>query len=237
VIVALPHVGDWLTAVLLLAAIALRRSGEAGDSLRDVGSPGQLPVTAQGLHARDLDVTLEGRHILRGLDLAVEPGRIHALIGPNGSGKTTALNALGVVRTFQRDASFPALSPLQQLALIDPARVATYLDLVGLGPSTVLTLGQRRLLAVALAAATGAPVLAFDEPAAGMTAAERATLTAALQRLQRAGRAILIVEHDLRLVAATADVVTVLDNGRAVAHGTPDEVLDAVHGVYLGAPA
>ena len=200
-------------------------------------TPGELPITAEGLHARGLDVALEGRQILRGLDLDIEPGQIHALIGPNGSGKTTALNALGVARTFQRDAHFPALSPVQQLELIDPERAGIYLDLVGLSDDTQLTAGQRRLLAVALAVATGAPVLAFDEPAAGMTAGERATLTAALQRLRQAGRAILIVEHDLRLVAATADVVTVLDDGRAIAHGAPDEVLDAVRGVYLGAPA
>jgi ABC-type branched-subunit amino acid transport system ATPase component len=102
-----------------------------------------------------------------------------------------------------------------------------------------LTVGERRLLAVARAAATGAPVLAFDEPAAGMSAAERETLTAVLRTLAQAGRAILVVEHDLRLVAATADVVTVLDEGRAIAHGAPDAVIaDAtVQRVYLGAAA
>ena len=48
-----------------------------------------------------------------------------------------------------------------------------------------------------------------------------------------------MVEHDLRLVAAIADVVTVLDEGRAIAHGPPDDVIaDAtVQRVYLGAPA
>ncbi len=50
---------------------------------------------------------------------------------------------------------------------------------------------------------------------------------------------MLVVEHDLRLVAATADVVTVLDDGRAIAHGAPDDVIaDAtVQRVYLGATA
>ena len=113
---------------------------------------------------------------------------------------------------------------------MDEARAWTYLALVGLSqhahtaPDT-LTVGERRLLAVARAAATGAPVLAFDEPAAGMSPAERETLSDVLQTLAQAGRAILVVEHDLRLVAATADVVTVLDEGRAIAHGAPDEVL------------
>jgi branched-chain amino acid transport system permease protein len=243
VIVALPHVADWLTAVLLLAAVAVReRAGVAAE----VGEPepaGELPATSGELHARDLHVTLGGRAILRGLDLDVRAGEIHALIGPNGSGKTTALNALDVTRTFQRDAGFPALTPLQQVALVsdDPW---TYLALVGLrerahAAPAALTGGERRLLAVARAAATQAPVLAFDEPAAGMSAAERETLIAVLRALAQAGRAVLVVEHDLRLVAATADVVTVLDEGVAIAHGAPDAVIadETVQRVYLGAAA
>jgi branched-chain amino acid transport system permease protein len=242
-IVALPHVPDWLGAVLLLAAVAVRGRAAVAASLGDVPDEANgLPATSRGLVARDLQVTLGGRPILRGLDLDLRPGEIHALIGPNGSGKTTALNALDVTRTFQRDAGFPGLTPFAQLALVDEERPWTYLTLVGLSehayvaPDT-LTAGERRLLAVARAAATGAPVLAFDEPAAGMSPAERETLTAVLHTLAQAGRAILVVEHDLRLVAATADVVTVLDEGRAIAHGAPDAVItDAtVQRVYLGA--
>ena len=82
-------------------------------------------------------------------------------------------------------------------------------------------------------------MLAFDEPAAGLSHAQRETLTAALRALAESGRAILVVEHDLRLVAAIADVVTVLDEGVAIAHGTPEHVIaDAtVRRVYLGAAA
>ena len=60
-----------------------------------------------------------------------------------------------------------------------------------------------------------------------------------LQTLADSGRAILVVEHDLRLVASLADVVTVLDDGRAIAHGAPADVIaDAgVQRAYLGAPA
>ena len=72
-----------------------------------------------------------------------------------------------------------------------------------------------------------------------MSASERATLADVLRRLAAAGRAVLVVEHDLRLVAATADVVTVIDDGRAIAHGPPDAVIadTTVQRVYLGAPA
>ena len=69
-----------------------------------------------------------------------------------------------------------------------------------------------------------------------MSHAQRETLAAALRRARAGGRAVLVVEHDLRLVAAIADVVTVLDEGVVIAHGTPDEVVaDAtVQRVYLG---
>jgi ABC-type branched-subunit amino acid transport system ATPase component/ABC-type branched-subunit amino acid transport system permease subunit len=82
-----------------------------------------------------------------------------------------------------------------------------------------LTTGERQLLQVSRAVATGAPVLLFDEPAAGLTAAERALLQRVLRDLAGAGAAVLLVEHDLRLVAEVADLVTVLDAGRVLATG------------------
>jgi branched-chain amino acid transport system permease protein len=100
-----------------------------------------------------------------------------------------------------------------------------------------LTTGDQRLLQVARAVATGARVLLVDEPAAGMTAAERARLTAVLRRLAGNGLAVLLVEHDMRLVGEVADAVTVLDAGRVLASG-PVEVVradPAVHRAYLGA--
>jgi ABC-type branched-subunit amino acid transport system ATPase component len=92
-------------------------------------------------------------------------------------------------------------------------------------------------LQIARTAATGARVLLLDEPAAGMRPDERVTLERVLRRLASDdGRAVLVVEHDLRLVARAADTVTVLDEGRVIASGTPDEVVadTAVRRVYLG---
>ena len=102
-----------------------------------------------------------------------------------------------------------------------------------------LTVGEQRLLQVARVVATGARVLLLDEPAAGMTADERRRLAAVLRDLAGNGAAVLLVEHDMRLVGAVADVVTVLDVGRVLASGTPDEVRadPAVRAAYLGTSA
>ena len=79
-------------------------------------------------------------------------------------------------------------------------------------------------------------MLLLDEPAAGMRPDERETLRRVLRRLADDGRAVLVVEHDLRLVAGAADVVTVLDEGRVIASGTPEEVIadHTVRRAYLG---
>jgi ABC-type branched-subunit amino acid transport system ATPase component len=69
-----------------------------------------------------------------------------------------------------------------------------------------------------------------------MGPAERETLLRALQRLADEGRAVLVVEHDLKLVGRAAGRVTVLDDGRVIASGPPDGVIadTEVQCAYLG---
>jgi ABC-type branched-subunit amino acid transport system ATPase component/ABC-type branched-subunit amino acid transport system permease subunit len=99
-----------------------------------------------------------------------------------------------------------------------------------------LRVGDQRLLQVARAVATGARVLLLDEPAAGMTADERSRLCVVLRRLAGNGTAVLLVEHDMRLVGEVADRVTVLDAGTVIASGPVDVVRadPAVRRAYLG---
>ena len=99
-----------------------------------------------------------------------------------------------------------------------------------------LPVGAQRLLQVARVTATGAQVLLLDEPAAGMTRSERERLGEVLRSLAGNGHAVLLVEHDMRLVSAVADRVTVLDRGQVLATGTPEQVRSdpAVRSAYLG---
>ncbi len=102
-----------------------------------------------------------------------------------------------------------------------------------------LPYGRRRLVAIARAVAAGPSVLLLDEPAAGLDDAETAELGRLLRRLaDEWGLAVLLVEHDVSLVLGVCDRVTVLDNGRHLASGTPDEISadPAVRAAYLGEP-
>lgn len=131
----------------------------------------------------------------------------------------------------------PTSRARQEERIAREALVETGLEhLLGADPER-LAGGDQRMLQLARAVATGARVLLVDEPAAGMTAQERVRLAAVLRRLAGTGLAVLLVEHDMRLVGEVADHVTVLDVGRVLASGPVDVVRadPAVRRAYLGA--
>jgi branched-chain amino acid transport system permease protein len=114
-------------------------------------------------------------------------------------------------------------------------------ELVGLGaeaqhPAADLPFGRQRLMEVARALALEPDLLLLDEPMAGLSRTERRELAALLRRLRAGGMAIVLVEHDVETVLALADRVAVLDDGRMIALGTPDQVRTdpAVIAAYLG---
>ncbi|MFG2372016.1 ATP-binding cassette domain-containing protein [Streptomyces sp. NPDC048504] len=100
-----------------------------------------------------------------------------------------------------------------------------------------LSYGERRLLAIARAVATSPSVLLLDEPAAGLSDDETRELARLVRRLaEEWGMGVLLVEHDVDMVMSVCDQVVVLDFGRRICAGTPDEVRrdPAVRAAYLG---
>jgi branched-chain amino acid transport system ATP-binding protein len=87
-----------------------------------------------------------------------------------------------------------------------------------------LSYGDQRRLEIARALATEPKLLALDEPAAGMNGTEKVELRALIERIRQQGRAILLIEHDVKLVMGLCDQVTVLDQGQRIAAGLPAEV-------------
>ena len=89
--------------------------------------------------------------------------------------------------------------------------------------TTVLAHGIQKRLEIALALANSSRLLLLDEPRAGLAAHERAELADLIRALAQE-RAVVFVEHDIDMVMALADRVTVLHNGRILAEGTPAEI-------------
>ncbi|MER6624414.1 ATP-binding cassette domain-containing protein [Streptomyces sp. NPDC000931] len=150
---------------------------------------------------------------------------------------------LGIARTFQRLAVFPTLTVAENVRvgaergrLRDPGAVERTLRLFGLDgpvrarPAAGLPTGTLRRVEVARALAAAPRVLLLDEPAAGLDTAEVTALARILRALAADGTALLVVEHDLDLVAGLADVVHVMAAGRIVASGPPGSVLESPGG-------
>lgn len=103
-----------------------------------------------------------------------------------------------------------------------------------------LAYGQQRRLEIVRALATEPKILFLDEPAAGMNPQETAELTALIRRIKNEFNiTIMLIEHDMSLVMEVTERIYVLEYGRLIAHGTPDEIKKdkRVIEAYLGGEA
>ena len=176
---------------------------------------------------------------------------------------------LGLARTFQRQELFGELTVREHLQVAyrvrrQPARFV--LDVLGLGrgaagderelvdgilsslgldsvadvPAARLPLGTGRLVEVGRALATVPRVVLLDEPSSGLVVHVTTRLGEALRRTRaERGVALVIVEHNVDFVLGLSDRVTVLDFGRVIAEGTPEQIRQdpAVQAAYLGTGA
>ena len=247
------------------------------------------------LSLRGIALSFGNVRAIDGLDLDVAPGRIHGLIGPNGSGKTTTLNVIsgyyaagagtmklgedvlppgmpvlraarGIARTFQTPRVIGEASVLQNVMIggtiegratfveallalprnqrderMLGAKARALLGVVGLEMladvrADRLQHSELRFIEIARALMLEPDFLLLDEPAAGLSGDEIERLAGLIQAISRRGAGILLVEHHADLIFDICDEVTVLNLGRTLAAGTPEEIRvhKEVVSAYLG---
>jgi ABC-2 type transport system ATP-binding protein len=182
--------------------------------------------------------------VLRGVDLPLEPGRVHGLVGRNGAGKTTLLDALygfvpaaaGAVRFGARPALptdigyltaenvfYPRITGREYLALFAAART---FDVQGWGalfelpldrPVDAYSTGMKKKLALLGILSLGRPVLALDEPFNGLDLETNRLLARLLAMLAEEGRTVLLTSHVLESLTSTCHRIHLLDAGRIAA--------------------
>ncbi len=213
------------------------------------------------LSTRALSKSFGGLRAVHEVDFELPQGEIRALIGPNGAGKTTFVSMLigrlapsagsvtfegadvtglaahrrvarGMAYTFQITSIFSRLTAAENVALAARRRLGgDRADQV----AGDLSYGHQRLLEIAMGLAQRPRLLILDEPTQGLAESEIADF----QRLIRAlaqETTILLIEHNMSVVRALADRVTVLNFGEVLAEGTPAEIHAnlAVQAAYLG---
>jgi branched-chain amino acid transport system ATP-binding protein len=161
---------------------------------------------------------------------------------------------LGVVRTFQKTSVFMGQSVLDNVRLglhlaskqrplsiilglpsvareekalaLEARRVLRFVELDARSTQLASTLpyGELRLLEVAVALAAKPKLLLLDEPVSGMNPAETASFMKLLAKIRALGIAILLVEHDMKMVMGVSDRVICLNHGRIIASGAPASI-------------
>jgi energy-coupling factor transport system ATP-binding protein len=233
---------------------------------------GRAADAAAAVEVRDLEVLRGKRVVLRDVSLRVGRGDFVAVLGANGAGKTSLVQAIaGVVRPPRGTVSVGGVDPARaSVAALTAAvgfvfqnpehqfvadsvedelayglrvrrtpadeisrRVDAMLDTLDLSGQRdahpyLLSGGQKRRLSVGTALIAGAPVLVLDEPTFGQDRARATELLGMLARLNDAGTTVVIVTHDLQLVAEYATHAAVLADGTLAAYGQTADVLGDV---------
>ena len=173
--------------------------------------------------------------------------------------------ALGIARTFQITEIFPELTVFENVRIstevADGYRLRSWisradrnkvhreveatLELTGLRAKAdrltgELAHGDQRAAEIAMALALRPRLLLLDEPTAGMGEQETYEITQLIHRLHGDDNlTIVLIEHDMRVIFHLADRISVLDQGRLLADGTPEEIAanEAVQAAYLGKAA
>jgi ABC-2 type transport system ATP-binding protein len=231
--------------------------------------------TTGGLSARGLHKTFGETPVLEGVDLEIPEGTIFALLGPNGSGKTTTVRICSTLITPDRgtvrvdghdalaepDAVRRSIGVTGQFSAVDDLlsgreNLILVADLLRLGRGEgrrradellerfdltdaagrragTYSGGMRRRLDLALTLVGAPRVIFLDEPTTGLDPRSRRTMWEIVGELAAGGTTIFLTTQYLEEADQLADRIALLDGGRIVAQGTPDELKRRVPGGHV----
>ena len=216
-------------------SFALRR----GEILGLIGPNGSGKTTTINLITGLLTIT-SGSVTAAGREMAGWPAY---QIARSGLARTFQVVKLFKDFTVAENVEVAAMSARQLRRAEARASAEAALDLVGIThladlPANILPQGEERRVEIARALATEPSFLLLDEPGAGLNDAEIEVLLPTLHRIrEQRGCGILIVDHDMRLIMGLCDRIHVLNYGRTIAEGRPEQIRrePAVIEAYLGA--
>jgi ABC-type branched-subunit amino acid transport system ATPase component len=216
-------------------SFALRR----GEILGLIGPNGSGKTTTINLITGLLTIT-SGSVMAGGREMAGWPPH---QIARSGLARTFQVVKLFKDFTVAENVEVAAMSAKRLGRAEAGASAEAALELVGIThladlPANILPQGEERRVEIARALATEPSFLLLDEPGAGLNDAEIEVLLPTLQRIRdRRGCGILIVDHDMRLIMGLCDRIHVLNYGRTIAEGRPEQIRrePAVIEAYLGA--
>lgn len=202
-----------------------------------------------------------GEHtVLKGIDFTVQKGEIFALLGVNGAGKTTALECIEGLRSYNegeirlngkigiqlQSATLQAyIKPLEAINLFAKWNKTTpdksmleKLGIYELSKSRYadLSTGQKRRLHLALALITNPDIIFLDEPTAGLDVEGRVSLHGLIKEMRASGKTIVLASHDMSEVETLCDRIAILRDGKIAFSGTIDELTATVgrrHTVHI----
>jgi ABC-type sugar transport system ATPase subunit len=166
------------------------------------------------LELRNVSKAFGAVQALNGVNLKVPPGKVTALVGDNGAGKSVTIKTIS------------GLWPPSAGEILwegHSVHVHSPNDAEALGPVASLSGGQRQSVAVAKAVMSAAKLVIMDEPTAALGVAQTRMVLDLIKRLSSQGTAVLVVSHNLPDVFAVAEQISILYLGRMVAEGPASE--------------
>lgn len=204
---------------------------------------------------KNVEKSFNDKKVINTLSFSINKNEIVALIGTNGAGKTTTIRLIlgiikpdnGIIKRFTKSVGaqlqatpfFEGFSVEDNLKFfstfyqsdisdtkIDNILKNYNLSSVKTTPASKLSLGQQKRLAISITTLHDPEFIILDEPSSGLDPSGQKDVQNMIRELKRNGKSILFSSHDMLEVRNTADKILIMDQGKLLERGTPEDLLE-----------